>query len=69
VASLPHERTGVLVLRAWTEGEPPRLRVRITRVADVSSGAEDSIAVASVEEACAVVRRWLEAFVRDGFVT
>jgi hypothetical protein len=69
VASVPPERTGVLVLRAWLEDEPPRLRIRITRVPDVSVRAQDSLAAASIEEACTVVRRWLEAFVRDGFVT
>lgn len=70
VAALPADRTGVLVIRAWIEGEPPGVRMRITRVSDISTGAEESTSVASIDEACTIVRRWLEAFVaRDGIVT
>ena len=54
------ERTAVLVIRAWIEGEPPTLRMRITRTFDVTAAGESSGATASVEEALAIVRRWLE---------
>ena len=62
MATLPSERTGVLVIRAWIEGEPRSLRLRITRTLDISSRDEESTTAASVEEACDVVRRWLEEF-------
>ena len=51
------------MVRAWIEGEPPSLRIRIVRTLDISGGQEESTAVASVDEACAVVRDWLEEFV------
>lgn len=63
MATLPSERTGVLVIRAWIEGEPASLRLRITRTLDISSRDEEATAAASIDEACAVVRRWLDDFV------
>jgi hypothetical protein len=60
MASPAGERTAVLVIRAWIEGEPPTLRMRITRTFDVTAADESSEATASVEEALAIVRRWLE---------
>jgi hypothetical protein len=48
---------GVLVLRAWVE-PPHALRVRITRAVGWSE--PNRVASASVEDACAVVRAWLE---------
>jgi hypothetical protein len=62
VPTVPPERTGVLVIRAWIEGERPSLRLRITWTLDVSDPVEQSATTTSVEEACAVVRRWLEGF-------
>ncbi len=63
VATLQTDRTGVLVVRAWIEGKPPSLRIRIVRTLDISGGQEESTAAASIDEACAVVRGWLEEFV------
>ena len=60
MASPPGERTAVLVIRAWIEGEPPTLRMRITRTLDVDARDEATEATASIDEACAIVRRWLE---------
>jgi hypothetical protein len=51
----------VLVIRGWIEGEPPSLRLRITQTLDVAARDEKSTVTADVDEACAVVRRWLEA--------
>lgn len=62
MGTVPSERTGVLVIRAWIDGEPPSLRLRITRTADVAARDEESTVTASVDEACTVVRRWLEEF-------
>jgi hypothetical protein len=65
----PTERTGVVVLRVWIE--PDRtpgsgLRVRITKTADVSTPESVTVAVATIDDAIAVVRRFLEAFAVDG---
>lgn len=62
MGTVPSERTGVLVIRAWINGQPPSLRLRITRTADLAARDEESTVTASVDEACAVVRRWLEEF-------
>jgi len=50
------------VIRAWIEGEPGGVRMRIIRTTDISTREEDSTSVAGIDEACAIVRRWLEAF-------
>jgi hypothetical protein len=65
----PTERTGIVVLRAWIEPDSAPgtgLRVRITQTADVEHGDSVTVAVASVEDAITVVRRFLEAFAHDG---
>ena len=60
----------MLVIRAWIEGEPSTLRMRITRTLDVTVREDKSDAAANVEEACAIVRRWLEELqAGDGIVT
>jgi hypothetical protein len=70
VAAFPSERIGVLVIRAWVEGDPGGVRMRITCTSDISTREEDATSAASIDEACAIVRRWLEAFAaRDGVVT
>jgi hypothetical protein len=54
------ETTGVLIMRVWHE-EPRSLRIRVTRVEDVSEGTEpDSTVVASTEAAIAIVRGFLD---------
>ena len=55
------ERTGVLVVRAWIEGDPPRLKARITHTIDVTRGEPQTATTASADEICAEVRRWLDA--------
>jgi hypothetical protein len=70
VPTISSERTGVLIIRAWVEGDPPTLRLRITRTDDLTASDEESTVTASVEEAVDVVRRWLEGFARgDEVVT
>jgi hypothetical protein len=63
----PPERTAVLVIRAWLEGEdsePRALRARITSTFDVSApGATDTMGAASEKEIVSLVRAWLHAFV------
>jgi hypothetical protein len=59
------ERTGVLVVRAWVEGDTPKaFRARLTRSLDVSGpGKVETTVAASIEEVCEQVRAWLLAFV------
>lgn len=59
------ERTGLLVIRAWVESDPPgRLRGRITCTLDVISGEGVSTTASTAEEIETVVRDWLDRFVR-----
>ncbi|WP_106325388.1 hypothetical protein [Actinoplanes italicus] len=51
------ERPSVLILRAWREG-PDEVRVRAIAVTPHAS--REVATAASVNDACAVVRRWLE---------
>lgn len=53
------ERTGVLVARAWVE--EGALRARLTRVDDVSSGAEQVTVHGSMDSVLQEVESWLEA--------
>jgi hypothetical protein len=49
-----------LVLRAWFEpGPPPHVRTRIVEIA-LGRGDRPVLATASIDEACAAVRNWLE---------
>jgi hypothetical protein len=57
-----HERTGVLVVRAWIEGDPPQLKARITQTTDVASREPVSSTASTAEHIFAAVRRWLEEF-------
>jgi len=55
------ERNGVLVVRAWIEGDPPRLKARITHTVDVTEGEPQSRIATSAEQIHDEVQRWLEA--------
>ncbi len=56
--------TGILILRAWLEGDPPtNLRARLTTTAGVAESENALTVVASVEGVCEAVRLWLAAFV------
>jgi hypothetical protein len=55
------ERSGVLVVRAWIEGDPRQLKARLTHTTDVTRDAEESATVSSVRGIHAEVDRWLEA--------
>jgi hypothetical protein len=62
-------RTGVMIVRAWTEpSATPELRVRITETLDIDDCDSTTSAVASIDDVCSEVRRWLEAFVTRGSV-
>lgn len=69
------DRTGVVVIRAWTESHQEPLRAVITSTLDVSRREHSVTTAKTVDEICAVVRRWLEEFLtaevddRDDSVT
>lgn len=56
------ERTGVMVVRIWIEGDGCGLRARLTATDDISSGEETTTTAATLEDVLDVVRRWVEAF-------
>lgn len=60
--SLPPERTGVLIVRLWIEGEPTGLRARITRLVDISREEQIISTASSIDEIMNTVRAWLESF-------
>jgi hypothetical protein len=58
------ERSGVLVLRVWTESrEDVPLWATITAERDLDAAARTEIAAAGLPEIVDVVRAWLEEFV------
>lgn len=62
------DRTGILIVRLWIEGDAGEgLRARITQTLD-STGREQAVATAaSPQDICDVVRTWVEAFIEaDG---
>lgn len=52
------ERTGILVARAWTEGNG--LRARLIWSADINATPETISTTASIDEFQAIIRHWLE---------
>ena len=55
------ERSGVLVVRAWVEGDPPQLKARLTHTTDVNRHEEESATVSSARGIHAEIDRWLAA--------
>ena len=53
-------RTAVLVVRAWRDSSDTTVRCRILIADDILDGAQRSVAASGADEACAVVREWLE---------
>ena len=59
-----HERSGVLVLRVWTEPRTDAsLRAQITAERDLNASNRITVAAAGQREIVDVVREWLEHFV------
>jgi hypothetical protein len=50
--------TGVLIVRAWTSSTG--LCCRIVLAEDIAAGEQQTLATSGADEACAVVRAWLE---------
>jgi hypothetical protein len=55
------ERSGVLVVRAWIEGETAQLKARISHTIDLGQREPESSTASNAEQIYAEVRRWLEA--------
>ncbi|MGH3270801.1 MAG: hypothetical protein ACRDN1_17370 [Trebonia sp.] len=59
----PAARAGTLILRVWVEDPAdPKLRIRLVGQLNLDVDDQESAAAASVEEALAYVRDWLERF-------
>ena len=57
------ERTGILVIRVWTEGDPPgRLRARLTQTGDLADPAVTLATASDVRGVCDAVETWLREF-------
>ena len=57
--------TGILILRAWLEGDPPTdLRARLTTTAGVAEAEHAMTVAASVDDVCLAVRAWLSEFMQ-----
>lgn len=56
------ERVGVLIIRVWIENEALAPRVRITSSLDLDR-VKESRATTGIDDACAIVRSWLEEFI------
>jgi hypothetical protein len=60
---MSRERTGVLLIRVWVEGEPPALRARITHRTDVTDSVEKVMFATTSDAISAAVGTWLEEFI------
>jgi hypothetical protein len=63
---VPTDRTGLLIIRAWTEegsSEPLRAQLRVST--DVSAGFERTLMLAQPEAVCATVQEWLADILSD----
>ncbi len=54
------ERTGILVVRAWTEGNQGELRARLIWSPDISTRPEVVTTTTSAEELHATIQAWLD---------
>jgi hypothetical protein len=68
VQSVGGDRTAVLVIRIWVEGEPAhRVRARITSTHDVTLRDDVQMAAASRREIEEILQAWLDQFGQDAF--
>jgi hypothetical protein len=54
------EPAAILVMRAWTEGDGA-LRVRVLELHELRNETRTLGVAATVDDACAIVRTWLES--------
>jgi len=60
---MPSHRTGVLIIRAWTEpgsSEPLRAQIRVSD--DISTGTKPAFTLVEAAEVDELVHLWLQAF-------
>lgn len=63
---MANDRTGLLIIRAWTEpGSSESLRAQVRLTTDVSAGFEPALTFARSEMVCATVQEWLASFLGD----
>lgn len=60
------ERTGIMVVRIWTEGSEEHIHARLTGRLDLDVSEEVVSTAGSVDQIVAIVRRWGDAFVGHG---
>jgi hypothetical protein len=60
VTNAPGQRTGILIVRAWSEGPSWNLRARIIRTVDVESDYQTVGSASSADEICRIVHEWVE---------
>jgi hypothetical protein len=59
---VPHDQTGLFMIRAWYEdGSPEPLRATIRVTSDVSEGIQKELTVSDPDALCDELRAWLEA--------
>ena len=57
---MPSDRTGLMIIRAWTEpGSTEPLRAQLRLTTDVSAGIERTLILSQSEAVCAAVNEWL----------
>jgi hypothetical protein len=62
------EKTAVMVVRAWLEGDQTdQLRARITQSLDIAATDELVSSASTIDQVCAMVRSWLEAFIARSY--
>jgi hypothetical protein len=67
VTAPPRERTALLVIRAWIEGNgESQLRARITQTADLNGRKEISTAAATRDDIARAVTEWLDRLLDKG---
>ncbi len=60
------DRSGLLIIRAWTEpGSSETLRAHVRLTTDVSAGFERTLTFSQSETVCATVQEWLANFLAD----
>lgn len=66
IKPIPSDRTGLLIVRLWIEGDArDGFRARITQTLD-SAGTERAIAIAGTpEDVGTVVQTWIDEFVHS----
>ncbi len=61
-----HDRTGLLIIRAWVEEESAEpLRIHLRSTTNIAAGLDPPMHLASGDRVAEIVRNWLAAIVED----